>query len=499
MNADGSEPSAIEGSGPHRRLRWGALPEPPKGDVPWAKRRPELYGVQEAEHALLVRASRAWQDVMVPACTQLDAERPQRGRRFIYESEELELALLFGRAGGLRSYKDIRAALAGDDPRPRQLLGFDQPRNRPETKRRMRLRDGVPSESTMSRHRTRFTEKRRQELWMEIERRLRAEHLTDPDLQAESSVINVDGSTLLTHYTCPAKAGGDIGPYNARVTCPDGGFVSSRKAPDDKRGHGWTLLMYSSASGVPLAWRLVPLNASEKDTALDLLREEFAREVAPFLRGRLNVVVGDGAFHKPQLRAEFRKYGIVENIHLVSHAGTSRGRAATFNAARYEIEGFPNWFANGHREITCRCGRGVAKKVSVDEAGKAIVRVHGKCPKCGAITVTSGDWRYTTDNRFVRCHPNDPADKRDWAFGNPLTFNDLAAAEYGKRRFGHNEGLHGTLSTRYGLIRNKRWFRRLAQAEIDTAMTFALIHAISMEQRRRARMSGAPPGLAAAA
>jgi hypothetical protein len=363
----------------------------------------------------------------------------------------------------------------------------------------MRLRDGVPSEATMSRHRARFTEVRRQDLWKEIERRLRAEHLSDPALQAESMVINVDGSTMLTHYTCPAKTGGDIGPYKLKVTCPDGGFVGSKKAPDDKRGHGWTLLMYSSASGVPLAWRLVPLSASEKDTALDLLREDFAHEVSPYLRGRLKVVVGDGAFHKPELRSEFREHGIIENIHLVSHARTSSKRAAKFNVAKYEIEGFPNWSANGHREITCRCGRGVAKKVGVDGAGEAIVRVQGKCPKCGTITVTSGDWRYSEDNRFVRCHPNDPAGKRDWAFGNPLTFNDLAATEYGNRRFGHNEGLHGTLSSRYRLIRNKRWFRRQAQAEIDTAMTFALIHAISMEQRRRARMTGAPPRLAAAA
>jgi hypothetical protein len=312
-------------------------------------------------------------------------------------------------------------------------------------------------------------------------------------------VINLDGTTMLTHYTCPATPGSEVGPYNARVTCPDGGFVGSRKAPDDKRGHGWTLLMYSSASGVPLAWRLVPLSASERDTAFDLLREDFAREVSPYLHGRLKVLVADGALHKPDLRAELRKHGIIENIHLVSHSGNARDRAAAFTAARYEIEGYPNWFANGHREISCRCGRGVAKKVEVDANGKAVVRVQGKCPNCGTITVTSGDWRYTPDNRFVRCHPADPTDKRDWAFGNPLTFNDLAATEYGKRRFGHNEGLHGTLSNRYKLIKNKRWFRRQAQAEIDTAMTFALIHAISMEQRRRARLTGAPPGLAVAA
>jgi hypothetical protein len=498
MKAQGNQPSAIAGSSPQRRLRWGALPKPPSGDVPWAKRRPELFGVQEADHALLVRASSAWQELMVPACTQLDAERPRQGQRPLYKSEELELALLFGRACGLRSYKEIRAVLAGDDPRPRRLLGFDKPRNRPETTKRMRLRDGVPSEATMSRHRARFTEERRQTLWKEIERRLRTEHLSDPDMQNESAVINVDGSTMLTHYTCPATTGGSIGPYNLKITCPDGGFVSSKKAPDDKRGHGWTLLMYSSASGVPLAWRLVPLSASEKDTALDLLREDFARDVSPYLRGRLKVVVGDGAFHKPELRSEFRKHGIIENIHLVSHAGKARERAAEFKAYRFAIEGFPNWFANGHREITCRCGRAAAKKVGLDEAGNAVVRVQGKCATCGTITVTSGDWRFANDH-FVRSHPDEPVEDRDWAFGNPLTFNDLAATEYGRRRFGHNEGLHGTLSNRYKLIRNKRWFRRQAQAEIDTAMTFALVHAISMEQRRRARMTGAPPGLAAAA
>ena len=67
---------------------------------------------------------------------------------------------------------------------------------------------------------------------------------------------------------------------------------------------------------------------------------------------------------------------------------------------------------------------------------------------------------------------------------------------YGRARFGHNEGLHGTLSNRYALIRNKRWFRRRDEAETETAMTFALMHALALEQRRRAK---APPGLAAAA
>jgi hypothetical protein len=47
-------------------------------------------------------------------------------------------------------------------------------------------------------------------------------------------------------------------------------------------------------------------------------------------------------------------------------------------------------------------------------------------------------------------------DERDWAFGNPLTLNDLNAAEYGRERFGHNEGLHGTLTTRFTTSRPRR-------------------------------------------
>lgn len=58
--------------------------------------------------------------------------------------------------------------------------------------------------------------------------------------------------------------------------------------------------------------------------------------------------------------------------------------------------------------------------------------------------------------------PDEIDSRRDWAFGNPLTFNDLNSQVYGKARFGHNEGL---------------------------------MHALALEQRRRAK---APPALAAA-
>jgi hypothetical protein len=480
------------------RLRWPKdLPKPGTGDVPYAKRRPELLGLMEAEQARLLRDSEAWRTIVRPICEKLDE---QRSTRALYTSEELELVLLFGQACGGLNAKDTRMLLAGDDPRPRQILGFDRPRNDPWTKKRMILRDGVPSEPTISRHKKRLTEEVREAMWAEVERAVKLEHLATPELQEECGVLYQDGTTMLTHYTCPVREGSDTGAYGREITCPTGGY-RGRTNPVDKQGQGFTLVTITSETGVPLAHRVVPLNRSEVTTGLELIREDFARDVAPYLTGRVNVLVADGAFHSPELRAEARKVGIIESIHLCSHAEKSKSRAERMSKTRRAIEGYDNWFANDHREISCRCGKGVSKIVGVDKNGESVVRVQGKCEKCGVITVTSGDWRYTSDNRFVRCHPKDEARARDWAFGNPLTFNDLNAKEYGKDRFGRHEGFHGALSTRYKLIEHKRWTRTVSKARIEVSMTFALMHVIGMEQRRRVRLasSAAPPGTAAVA
>jgi hypothetical protein len=348
---------------------------------------------------------------------------------------------------------------------------------------------------------------------MEIERRLRAEHLKTPELQEEARLLNLDGSSVLTHYHAERKSkekSKDFGSvevidgeryqkifgHRQKITCPDGGFVPTSAGPD-KCGHGWNLVMVSSSSGVPIAWRLVPLNASEKDTALELLQGEFAREAAPYLRNQLRVLTADGAFQKPELRAAVRSLGIVENIHFTSHADReiSKKRAEHSRHTWLPIDGYPTWQANHHREIRCCCGKGVAKRIYLDGQGHAIARSEGKCPKCGSISIRSGDWRLT-DDHFTRCSPSELVAKRDWAFGNPLTFDDPNSQAYGNARFGHNEGLHGTLSNRFALIRNKRWFRKLAQAQTETAMTFALVQALALEQRRRAKE---PVALAAAA
>jgi hypothetical protein len=506
---------------PIRRLRWsGNLPKPRPGDVPWAKKRPELAGLSEADQALLVRDTDAWREVMLPVCREIDAERSKRGIKFAYASEELELVLLFGRACGHTTYKKTRVTLAGDDPEPRKTLGFDKSRlaaTQPRRVHQLRRLDGVPSESTISRHKQRFSDERRAEIWTEIERRLRIEHLQTPELQEEARLLNLDGSDVLTHYRAERRSNEKdekhesafeldgslyqrVSGRRQKITCPDGGYRGGRAASPHPSGHGWNIVMISSSSGVPVAWRLVPIQQSEKDTALDLIENEYAKEAAPYLQGQLRVLSADGAFQKPALRAALREHGIVENIHFASHSGLEKSerRVRHFNDRWLPIDEYPNWEANLHREIRCKCDshKRVSKRIHLNGQGRAIVRSEGKCPNCGSISICSGDWRMSSHDHFTRCSPDEDSSSRDWAFGNPLTYNDPNSQIYGRARFGHNEGLHGTLSNRFALIRNKRWFRRLAQAQTETAMTFSLIQALALEQRRRAKE---PVALAAAA
>ena len=61
----------------------------------------------------------------------------------------------------------------------------------------------------------------------------------------------------------------------------------------------------------------------------------------------------------------------------------------------------------------------------------------------GEIDLVAGRWRTALNpTRFARILPGEE-DKADWTFGNPLTFKDPFAAEYGAGRFGHQEGFHG--------------------------------------------------------
>ena len=492
VSAAGNKPSA-KGPSPlkQRRMRRpDLLPTPGPAQVPYALSHPDLKGMTPAQVTRMFLDSEAWKQVMKPVLDELDRARTVPGKeKPLYTSEELESVLLYQRLSGRASFKRARNEIAGDRDEARRLLGFDRPRNR--GRRVVKLRDGVPSEATVSRHRARIGELRRNELHEEVERRVMLEHLQVPEFQEEVRELNLDGTAVKTHYTAPI-----IDPTNgqtvndARVTAPEAGYVPYSAGPD-KSGHGWSAVHIVTATGLPLARALGPMNASERELAAEAV-EKYAEHVAPRLpREGLSVLSADGAFAQQELRKRLRELGIVENIHLVSHGDEPRSRAnaAKNNAKRIPIAGYPNWFTNGHRELKCACGAGhTYRRFGKDRHGRAVVRVEGSCkPRCGSITITSGDWRLAQNpTRWVRIDPSNPNERPDYYMGNSLTFNDPLAAEHGRRRFGHNEGFHGTLATRFGLIKDKRWFRRQAQVRTEFAIVGTAMHLIAMEQRRRA-------------
>jgi hypothetical protein len=80
-----------------------------------------------------------------------------------------------------------------------------------------------------------------------------------------------------------------------------------------------------------------------------------------------------------------------------------------------------------------------------------VPRVEGQCKNCKSITITSGEW-YLAQNpsMFRRVIPG-AGHEPDYLFGNPLTYHDVVGREYGHDRFGHNEGFHSMLGSRFGL------------------------------------------------
>lgn len=518
MAANGSKPNAsrLGVAQPARRNRRSPkLPTTGPVRLPYALSHPDLKGITPAHVTRMVLDSEAWKQLMKPVLDQLDKDRTVPGKESpLYTSEELESVLYFQRMSGVSSCKRARNELAGDREGARVILGFDKPRN--AGRRVVKLRDGVPSEATISRHRARLPEWRREELYDAVERRVLEEHLEFPELLEEARELGLDGTKIATHYTAPIREKNTGRVVNdARVTAPDAGYVPW-SASQDHCGHGWNLISITTATGIPLARRVVPLQAPETDVALDLVNNEFAEVVAPRLLAHMNpehlaVLSADGGFNKPELRTALRRHGIIENIHPVSHADepTSRANAAKQNARRIPIQGYKDWLTNGHRELVCVCGAGTSmRRLSRNRHGHVVARNEGKCANCGSITITSGDWRLAQNpSRWVRINPRNQNEKPDPLMGNPFTYNDLVANDLGRRRFAHNEGFHGQLQSRFALIKDKRWFRRKAEAEIATSMVFIAMHVVAMYQRRLAQggpviafgstLPGAKPGVQA--
>ena len=205
------------------------------------------------------------------------------------------------------------------------------------------------------------------------------------------------------------------------------------------------------------------------------------------------------------------------NCHPVSHARRERTEKneAAKDRMRREIDGKPNWTLNGHQELACKCGQGpTMRRARRGLAGIAIAWLEGACENCGPVALTAGQWRIAQGDKqknkpdkVVKILYHDEQDAADWRVGNPLTYHDRVSTAYGNARFGQQEGFHGALVTRFGLLKEKSWHRDRRDAERDVLQVFCSMHALAMEQRRRAAgraptslpVRGGPPPLAVAA
>jgi len=278
-----------------------------------------------------------------------------------------------------------------------------------------------------------------------------------------------------------------------------------------KDGHGFNLISGVTQTGLPIAARLTSLREGEGQTAREILEEDWPKTVAPHLEDDVvRVMASDGAYSGGHFRKAVQEAGFIPNCHSVSHARRKRSSAYAKGRkdAKLTIQYHPNWFLNGLQELSCACGEGKTMRRAEKKAdGAATARLEGSCPNCGPISLTAGQWRFANNKKSVsRMLPGDRESVRDWRVGNPLTYHDPLSAEYGTARFGHQEGFHGALVTRFGLLKEKSWYRDRRQAERDVLQVFCAIHAIAMEQRRRAAggipiksKSGPPPPLALAA
>lgn len=483
-----------------RRVRYGVLPAPAEDcRVPWADahisgtrtfKEVELRALQ----VMLITEGKHWR-AMREICQEIDN---RRGPGFLYASEEIESFLLFAMAAGGKSVKDAYDLLTGDLGGPaRRLLGFDRPRNDDRKRERMIRLDGVPSPPTVSRHKERFPAAIRERLWREIEYATRMENLSLPENLPLLRSLGTDGTKVETSHTCPIidPKTGEI--VNAdKVTCPTGGYVPLSAGPD-KSGHGWNLISASTHNRQPAAWEVVLLPDSERSKGAELVAEQILRDITPLLKGQVGIFTTDVAFHSSPMRKTCQTAGFVPNIHLSSHADTERARKSVErrNKQVFTFPDYPNWRANGHREIYCACGKGkVSKRFYQTNKGEVIPRVEGSCPTCGSITITAGDRRRSA-TQFIRCHPADTVEQRDYALGNGLTFHDPVSDAHGNARWHSQEGLHSMAEQRFELTSKKRR-RSITHVRIDIAMAFTLIHAISMNDilSRREQQDDAPPG-----
>ncbi len=355
---------------------------------------------------------------------------------------------------------------------------------------------GVPSGSTMCRHRKRFPWERRLGVYRAYFDRLRKLNALDPELREGLRTLGIDGTAQPSSMTCP-KINPDTGEVvNAsRVTCPTGGY----RVKDGEKVHGFAVVPLLCLHELPWAYAHGGVNMEERAAAFRTV-EDFRDNVIPYMGPRRGgVFTGDTNFHDQILPPLLQSLGYVPNIHHVSHAEhrlTTESQKAEAARLEFDLEGRPGWYVDGFRELHHRCGKPVHTYRKIEQVGERVVlRTEGECKHCEkSITITAGTWRKVKDttrsakdprgqSKFVPMHLTDPESAREWDLGNPFSYHDELSARFGEMRFGHGEGFNGSCVKRFKLFKTKARLENDARAELHCVMVFCIMHGLT--QRRR--------------
>jgi len=254
-----------------------------------------------------------------------------------------------------------------------------------------------------------------------------------------------------------------------------------------------------TGEALPISCRTVRIHDPEIECLLDAAEHDLPRLREHIEPDDIGVCTLDGAYAGPRTRRALRKTGYLENTHKVGHglkAATKRNLNRHLGTAS-KLDGAPNWRANGLREIFCMCGEGdTFARPRMLANGRVSVSTECVCKTCGSASFTSGDYRRAQNpDRYVLINPRDnvDVDRADLLFGNPLHRGDKRAKAYGNNRYAQGEGLHGTATTRWNLFKDRAFYKRTAQAELDVLLTYCLMHGLAMEARRQRGHAELPP------
>jgi hypothetical protein len=278
------------------------------------------------------------------------------------------------------------------------------------------------------------------------------------------------------------------------ITCPEGGYIAGGSA---HAGSGFNFVPVMDQGGNIVSWSLTALNVPENVALYDqrAALNEYLRHVGV----ELSILTTDTAFHStPEQgmpRGAWHDIRVIENIGLSSHSDSdvSVAKAIKRRKQRINLAWNDKFWLDGHRQGHCKHGK--AKVVRrVDERAHhpgVTVRTEYVCTSkdkadfCGSVTLTAGGYRPADNGKTLVKTKKEDQHLADWNAGNFMTFDD---AEYTKKfgflRNSMQEGFFGAQLTNRLATLEKRWIRRMAQAEIDIAMSLSILCAAKIARRR---------------